>query len=224
MAPDAYLQALFGALLSQVGIAWEGRVVAGRIPQGATPLTTWESDPMALIVRDINKFSNNVMAQQVFLTLALQAGAIPADFTNAAATTRTWLDAHGLAMPALVLDNGCGLSRTARIAAVDVNRLLRAAWAGPVMPEFVASLPLAGEDGTLARRFAGTPDAGMVRAKTGTLRDVLSLAGYVLTPNGRHRTVVAMINHPRALDGWAAIDVLLSLARAPDWPTGAGTA
>ena len=212
MPPDAYLQALFGALFSQVGIAWKGQVIAGRIPSSATMLTTWESDPLALIVRDINKFSNNVMAQQVFLTLALQSGANPADFVNAAAATRTWLDAHQLSMPDLVLDNGCGLSRTARISAGDVNRLLRTAWTGPVMPEFVASLPLAGEDGTLARRFAGSPDAGMVRAKTGTLRDVLTLAGYARAADGRRSSLVAMINHPRALNGWGVVDALLSLA------------
>ena len=215
MPPDAYLQAVLGALFKEVGIEWKGQVIAGRVPPGATVLTTWDSDPLALIVRDINKFSNNVMAQQVFLTLALQAGVNPANFPSAAAVTRAWLDEHHLGMPDLVLDNGCGLSRTARISAGDVNRLLRAAWTGPVMPEFVASLPLAGADGTLAHRFAGTPDAGMIRAKTGTLRDVLALAGYARAPDGRRRTLVAMINHPRAPDGWGVIEALMAQALRP---------
>ena len=206
---DAYLQALLHALCAQVGIDWQGEVVSGRLPPGATLLDTWASQPLAQIVRDINKYSNNVMTQQVFLTLALQAGQDPADFANAGVATRQWLDAHRLAMPDLVLDNGCGLSRTARISAGDVTRLLRAAWMGPVMPDFVASLPLAGYDGTLADRFRGSPLAGLVRAKTGTLRDVLALAGYVQTADGARSTVVAIINDARAEHGWGAIDALL---------------
>ena len=211
MPADRYLRALFGALVAEVGIAWSGDVVDGTLPQGATLLTSWASQPLAVIVRDINKYSNNVMAQQLFLTLALQAGQAPADFAKAAAVTRQWLAEHQLSMPGLVLDNGCGLSRRARIRADDVNRLLRAAWMGPVMPEFVASLPLAGEDGTLRRRFFRRPQTGLVRAKTGTLDGVLALAGYVQTGSGAHSTVVALIDDPRAADGWAAIDALLDV-------------
>ncbi|OIQ82072.1 D-alanyl-D-alanine carboxypeptidase DacB precursor [mine drainage metagenome] len=206
---DSYLHALLGALFAQVGIDWHGEVVDGRVPAGATRLDSWASQPLAQIVRDINKFSNNVMAQQLFLTLALQAGHTPADFADAAAVTRQWLEAHALAMPDLRLDNGCGLSRDSRISADDLTRLLRAAWMGPVMPDFVASLPLAGYDGTLASRYRNTPLAGLVRAKTGTLRDVLALAGYVQTADGARSSVVALINDPRAERGWDAIDALL---------------
>ncbi len=206
---DSYLHALLGALFAQAGIDWRGEVVDGRVPPGATLLDSWASQPLAQIVRDINKFSNNVMAQQVFLTLALQAGHRPADFATAGAVARQWLDSHALAMPDLVLENGCGLSRDARISADDVTRLLRAAWMGPVMPEFVASLPLAGYDGTLDERFRGSPLAGLVRAKTGTLRDVVALAGYVQTAADERSTFVALINDPRAEHGWDAIDALL---------------
>ena len=214
LAPDAYLQALLSTLFAQAGIDWHGKVVNGRVPPGATLLDSWSSQPLAQIVRDINKFSNNVMTQQLFLTLALQAGRAPADFAAAADVTRQWLDAHALPMPDLVLDNGCGLSRDSRISADDLTRLLRAAWAGLVMPEFVASLPMAGDDGTLAARYRGTPLAGRVRAKTGSLRDVLALAGYVQGADGARSSVVALINDARADQGWGAIDALLEHALA----------
>ena len=213
MPADAFVQGILAALFAQVGIAWSGQVVSGRLPPTASLLTTWESEPLAVVVRDINKYSNNVMAQQVFLTLALQTYGPPADFARAAQATHQWLNAHQLAMPDLVLDNGCGLSRIARISAGDINRLLRAAWASPVMPEFIASLPLAGEDGTLKRRFEGSPQAGWVHAKTGSLRNVLSLAGYVQSPTtGRRATVVAVINDANALGGWGAVEALLDEA------------
>ncbi len=212
MSADRFAQAILAAVFAQVGIQWNGQVVSGRLPSTATLLTRWKSEPLAVIVRDINKYSNNVMAQQVFLQLAVQTLGMPADFSKAAQATTQWLDTHQLAMPDLVLDNGCGLSRIARISASDINRLLRAAWTSPVMPEFVSSLPLAGEDGTLKRRFAESPETGLIHAKTGSLRNVLSIAGYVQTPAGKRLTVTALINDPRAAGGWGAIEALLDEA------------
>ncbi len=212
MPADRFVQAVLGAVFRQAGIDWQGRVVSGRVPAGANLLTTWESQPLAVLVRDIDKFSNNVMAQQVFLTLALHAKRAPADFARAAAVTRGWLDAHGLAMPDLVLGNGCGLSRRARASARDLERLLRAAWHSPLMPEFLASLPLAGEDGTLRERLRSPGLQGMLHAKTGTLDGVLGLAGYLQAPDGRRRSVVALINDAHAARAWPALRALLEHA------------
>lgn len=213
MPRNAYARALLRAVFDQVGIAWHGDVVSGTLPPGATLLTTWESEPLAVILRDINKYSNNVMAQQVFLTLGLQAGGAPATFAKAQQMVANWLAGNGLAMPGLVMDNGCGLSRIARISALNINDLLQAAWRSPLMPEFLATLPLAGEDGTLRRRFADRPEAGLVHAKTGTLDDVLALAGYVQSPTtGARSTLVVIINDPRASAGWPAVEALIDHA------------
>ncbi|MBU6439750.1 MAG: D-alanyl-D-alanine carboxypeptidase/D-alanyl-D-alanine-endopeptidase [Betaproteobacteria bacterium] len=208
MPADDFVQAVLGAVLRDAGIEWTGTVVSGRIPPGAHLLSTWESEPLAVLVRDIDKYSNNVMAQQVFLTLALHAGLAPADFGRAAQVVQQWLGTQGLAMPDLVLDNGCGLSRVARISASDLDRLLGAAWRGPLMPEFVSSLPLSGEDGTLRRRLGGRL-RGMLHAKTGTLDGVLALAGYLQGDDGRRRSVVALVNDPRAELAWPALQALL---------------
>ena len=210
VSDNAYVQRLLGALFAQVGIEWKGQVRTAPLPADATELTVWESPALAVLVRDINKFSNNVMAQRVFLTLALQAGAQRATWALAQQAVTQWLAAHHLTMPGLVLDNGCGLSRTARISAADLNALLRAAWNSPVMPEFVSSLPLAGEDGTLRRHFRDPDTAGRIHAKTGSLDGVLSLAGYAQTRAGQRYTFAALVNDPRAGGAWPALEAFVN--------------
>ena len=214
VAPDvganAYVRHLLAALFAQVGIEWKGQVRSAALPGDAAELTVWESPPLGVIVRDINKYSNNVMAQQVFLTLALQAGAQRATWEGAAQAVQQWLSAHNLPMPGLVLDNGSGLSRTARVSADDLNALLRAAWGSTVMPEFIASLPLAGEDGTLRRHFRDPDTAGRIHAKTGSLDGVLSLAGYAQAQGGRRYTFAALVNDPRADGAWPALEALVN--------------
>ena len=107
------------------------------------------------------------------------------------------------------MDNGAGLSREARITAAQLGRLLQQAWALPVMPEFMASLPIAGVDGTLRRQQSRA--TGRAHLKTGSLRDVMAQAGYVTTAPGRRWVVVALVNHPNA---GAARPVLQALL---DW-------
>ncbi|WP_298289651.1 D-alanyl-D-alanine carboxypeptidase/D-alanyl-D-alanine-endopeptidase [Thiomonas sp.] len=210
VSDNAYVQRLLGALFAQVGIAWQGRVRTAPLPATASELTVWESPALAVVVRDINKYSNNVMAQQVFLTLALAAGAQRATWAGAQQAVQQWLSTHGLPMPGLVLDNGCGLSRTARVSAADLNALLRAAWHSAVMPEFVASLPLAGEDGTLRRHFRDADTAGRIHAKTGSLDGVLTLAGYAQARSGRRYTFAALVNDPRAGGAWPALQAFVN--------------
>ncbi|MGA8009139.1 MAG: D-alanyl-D-alanine carboxypeptidase/D-alanyl-D-alanine-endopeptidase [Thiomonas sp.] len=210
VSDNAYVQRLLGALFAQVGIVWKGRVRTANLPADATELTVWESPALAVLVRDINKYSNNVMAQQVFLSLALQAGAQRATWAGAAQAVEQWLSTNNLPMPGLVLDNGCGLSRTARISAADLNALLRAAWNSPVMPEFVSSLPLAGEDGTLRRHFSDPDTAGRIHAKTGSLDGVLSLAGYAQARGGKRYTFAALVNDPRAGGAWPALEAFVN--------------
>lgn len=210
VSDNAYVQRLLGALFAQVGIEWKGQVRTAPLPAEAAELTVWDSPALAVLVRDINKYSNNVMAQQVFLTLALQAGAQRATWAGAQQAVEQWLSVHELNMPGLALDNGCGLSRIARISANDLNALLRAAWDSPVMPEFVSSLPLAGEDGTLRRHFRDPDTAGRIHAKTGTLDGVLSLAGYAQTRAGRRYTFAALVNDPRAGGAWPAVEAFVN--------------
>ena len=109
-------------------------------------------------LRDMNKASSNLMAQQVLLSMARAAGVPAPSPETAAAWLQAWLDAHAGTTSPTRLTNGSGLSRENRISPAQLAALLRWAWAQPWMPEFLASLPVAGLDGTLSRRLKDTFD------------------------------------------------------------------
>jgi D-alanyl-D-alanine carboxypeptidase/D-alanyl-D-alanine-endopeptidase (penicillin-binding protein 4) len=109
----------------------------------------------------------------------------------------------------LVIENGSGLSRSERISARTMGRMLVAAFRSPVMPEFIASMPLVGLDGTMRNRLRAQGVAGHAHIKTGSLRDVRAIAGYVLSASGKRYAVVAIINHEHAHQAQAAHDALL---------------
>jgi D-alanyl-D-alanine carboxypeptidase/D-alanyl-D-alanine-endopeptidase (penicillin-binding protein 4) len=110
-----------------------------------------------------------------------------------------------------VIENGSGLSRIERSSAATIAAVLHAAWRSPVMPEFVASLPVVAADGTMKKRLLGERVAGRAHIKTGLLQDVRSIAGYVLDRHGRRHLVVMIINHPRASsEGQPALDAMLA--------------
>jgi len=117
-------------------------------------------------------------------------------------------------MPELVLDNGAGLSRVSRISAASLARLLTAAWQSPWMPEYVSSLAISGLDGTLTRRLRRPPARGVAHLKTGSLRDVRALAGYVQGASGKRYIVVSLVNHDQAQAAQSFEDALITwLAR-----------
>ncbi len=210
--PVGYGARLVAALWRELGGRVQGRVRDGRMPAGLKPAFELRSPPLAEVVRDINKFSNNVMAQQLFLTLALQREpAQPASAGAARQTLRRWV-AERIGEPGpgeLVIDNGSGLSRQARVSAQWLAHLLQHAWSSPVMPELLSSLPVIGLDGTMRRSRAS---AGRAHLKTGSLRDVAALAGYVLADDGRRLVFVAVIHHPGAGAARPALDALVQWA------------
>ena len=204
-----YVGAVFKALWTELGGTWSGVVRDGPMPADARVLAERESPALAEVIRDINKYSNNVMARELFLSLAAEATKQPANTERAQRTVRGFYAAKGIAMPELVVENGSGLSRRERISAGSMGRVLQAAWSSPVMPEFIASLPLVGFDGTMRRRLNLRTVAGQAHIKTGTLADVRAVAGYVLAASGRRYAVVMLVNHANANAAQPAQDALL---------------
>ncbi len=204
-----YAYGVFGELWRELGGSIKGGVRHGTAPADARLVAGIESSSLAEIVRDINKYSNNVMARHLYLTLGLEAGKRPVRPEDGEAAIRAWLETKGLRFPELVLENGSGLSRRERLSAESLGRLLQAAWTSPVMPEFIASLPLTATDGTMKKRLNGNGVAGQAHIKTGSLEGVKAVAGYVLDRNGRRQAVVFLINHTNAQAGQAAQDALL---------------
>ena len=209
LPPDQQVAGVLRELWNEMGGAWTGQVREGALPEDARLLHTHESAPLAAMVRDINKYSNNVMARQLYLTLSSAANEPPARAELAAEAVRHWLAVKAISAPELSIENGAGLSRSDRLSAGSLAALLQAAWKSPVMPEFIASLPLAGIDGTFRKRLVGEPVSGQAHMKTGLLSDARTMAGYVLDRSGRRHVVVMLMNHPHAPEAEAAGDALL---------------
>ncbi len=204
---DKHAASLIVSVWQELGGRLGGRVRPGDTPAAAEVVLQYESLPLSQAVQGVNKFSNNVMARQVFLSL--DAGAAPATTAGAGRRIQAWLASLGLDCPELVLDNGSGLSRRERISAASLNALLHAAWLRPAMPEFLASLPLAGIDGTMKKRLKDSAASGRARIKTGYLNGVRAAAGYVFDAQGGRHAVSVIINDARAAEGAPAIDALL---------------
>jgi D-alanyl-D-alanine carboxypeptidase/D-alanyl-D-alanine-endopeptidase (penicillin-binding protein 4) len=204
-----YVYGIFKSLWAEMGGTLQGSWRDGVVPEGAVQLTSGESPPLADIVRDINKYSNNVMARQLFLTLARHDSTLPASTARAAAAVHGWLEESGVALPELVLENGSGLSRKERISAGGMVRLLVAAYASPVMPEFIASMPIVAYDGTMKRHTGLASMSGQGHIKTGSLNEVRTIAGYVQDRAGRRYAVAFFLNHPNAENAAAAQDAFL---------------
>jgi len=220
--PEDYVAGMIRHLWAELGGSWLGTVREGTASPAARLVYLHESEPLGEIVRDINKFSNNVMARQLYLTLAAEQGGPPARPEQAFDSIKQWLTTKGVKAPELVMENGSGLSRIERISAGNLAALLQAAWSSPVMPEFIASLPVVAADGTMRKRLRGERVAGNAHIKTGLLNDVYSIAGYVLDRNRRRYVVVMFVNHPRAPEAQAALDALVTWTY--DGPRGSGSA
>lgn len=203
--PPSYDARALQAAWADLGGELKGSVRDAQAPTGA-PSFVVNSPPLSEVVRDINTYSNNVMAQQLFLTLGLH---VRGQGTPEAAreVLREWLSATLGHDPATaVIDNGSGLSRRARLSASQLTALVQAGWRSGAMPQWLASLPRAGENGTARRMNAG---GARWYLKTGSLRDVTGVAGVVVTRDGRRYAVAAIVNHPQAHRGRGAIEALL---------------
>jgi serine-type D-Ala-D-Ala carboxypeptidase/endopeptidase (penicillin-binding protein 4) len=190
-----YAFGTFVELWRQSGGDFSGNLRIEPAPADAQPFAAFDSLSLGEVVRLINKFSNNLMARHVFLTLGEERFGAPATLEKGAQAIADWAHARGLALSDMVIDNGSGLSRITRISALEMAGVLRAAYRSRYAPEFVASLPLAGIDGTLKSRMLAT-SAGSVRLKTGTLDGVSGVAGYVTSAAGKTYVLVSLVNDP----------------------------
>lgn len=234
-----YTFGLFRQLWEEQGGIFRGNVSTGIAPQGIPPLEVHESPPLSDIVRDINKYSNNTAARQLYLALGLTNGikgmTTASGNGRAIGTTtdgamgkvddrniqpratlaksdiaiRWWLASRQLSFPELIMENGSGLSRNERISVGHLGQLLLAAFHSPIMPEFISSLPIAAVDGTMKKRLNGSTTAGQAHIKTGLLEGVKTMAGYVLNKSGKRMVVVFFINHPKSGNAQPAMDALL---------------
>jgi len=193
-----YVYGLFRSLWEEIGGSLTGSWRLGQVPDKARLWVNFKSVPLADVTRNINKYSNNVMSRNLLLTLGAEYVGTPARPAGGSRAIRDWLQDAGLEVPQLVITNGAGLSRDARLTARGLGQLLEHMYSSPVAAEFKASLPIAGTDGTVRRRFRGVGKRGQLRLKTGLLRNVRAIAGYAQTAPGKTWVVVLLHNHGSA--------------------------
>jgi D-alanyl-D-alanine carboxypeptidase/D-alanyl-D-alanine-endopeptidase (penicillin-binding protein 4) len=209
LLPPDFDVALLQALWQELGGTLRGTIRHDSAPAGAQILIADESVPLSEVVRTMNKWSNNVIARQLLANLG-RTEPPPADMVAVGVeAARQSLSDAKIEVSGLVIDNGSGLSRIARIRADSLGTLLVRAWQRPWMPEFIASLPIVGRDGTTRKRLIDSPSRGYAHIKTGSINDVRAIAGYVLDRHGLRHAVVMMVNHPEAGNARQAPDALI---------------
>lgn len=196
-----FIDRIFRSQWRELGGRFSGVTRESAAPSGTRMLAEHRSRALPEIVRDINKPSDNALTRSLYLTMGSLAVDGDKATTSAArgdGVVRGWLRERGISDSGLVLDNGSGLSRTERLPPrllADVLRVMsRSEWA----PEYLSSLPIVGVDGTMRNRLKDSTATGRARVKTGTLRDVVSVAGYVRNADGEPYILVALINDPQA--------------------------
>jgi D-alanyl-D-alanine carboxypeptidase/D-alanyl-D-alanine-endopeptidase (penicillin-binding protein 4) len=196
-APD-YTFGLFKELWSELGGQLGGDLRRGAVPDELDPIVIWNSVPMSDVIKSINKFSNNLMTRHLLLTLGAEVLGPPATVEKGIEAINNYLELKSLDSKQLSLSNGAGLSRDTRITAVLLNEVMQSAWASPYMPEYVASLPLNGMDGTMRNRARGSKMSGRMHVKTGSLDEVSAVNGFVYSQSNRVFAVTGMVNHELA--------------------------
>jgi serine-type D-Ala-D-Ala carboxypeptidase/endopeptidase (penicillin-binding protein 4) len=210
LQPTTYAFGTFVELWRQSGGQFEGKLRVESTPADAKPLYTLDSLSLAEIVRLTNKHSNNLMARHLLLTLARERYGDPATLEKGASVIAEWSRERGFDLSGVDIDNGSGLSRSTHITVLQMAKILSAAYHSTFAPEYLASFPLAGMDGTLRSRMKNSP-AGSVRLKTGHLDGVSGVAGYVTASTGKTFVLVSLVNNVRA-DFGAAEPVHAALA------------
>jgi serine-type D-Ala-D-Ala carboxypeptidase/endopeptidase (penicillin-binding protein 4) len=207
-----FIQAFFKSAWVAAGGRYSGqaRFVKDMNLKNLKPWFVWESPrDLAEVVRDVNKFSNNVMARQLLLQTSYEMTKLPATHERARNAVVTWLKNRGLQFSEMHIENGSGLSRSERISAFHLATLLKHAALSPVASILKESFPVAGVDGTMRSRLSRDPIAGNAWIKTGSIAAVRSLAGYVRSASGRDLVVVVLVNGPKAEGSYQFQDQIL---------------
>ncbi len=215
---NTYIDRLFRVLWTNVGGRLTGTVREGTAEATSRILDSHAGRSVAELMHPVLKQSDNPITRVLYAQLGAQRRGSETTATRAQQAVRAWLAQRGIDDTGLVLDNGSGLSRSERITPAQLAGALRAALNSPWSPEYLAGFPIVGVDGGMRRRLAGTSAVGRARLKTGSLRDVAALAGYVHDASGALCIVVAMVNHPNA-KGEIARPILDAVV---EWTTNTG--
>lgn len=196
--PPRYFATLLKEYMAKEGVVVRGGIRTGEnaaVPANSTPLFDFASEPLGVIVRDLNKFSNNFTAEQILKSLGAWRYGAPGTAQKGLDAVGEFLEKNGVAKGSWTIRNGSGLARDNKVSPRTFVQALSAAYDDfEVRGDFVASMGIAGEDGTLAHRMIGTPAEGNIRAKTGTVDGSTCIAGYARAANGHTLAFAILMN------------------------------
>src|SRR5437867_4302292 len=196
--PALYALAAFQELAARQGFVVRGKPRRAAIPEEAVELFRFDSNPLARILRHLNKNSNNFIAETLLKTLGAQFVGIPGSTAKGLEVLREYLTRIGVSAEGIALADGSGLSHENRVTARALVQTLKAMNEDfELWPEFLASLPIAGVDGTLQRRFRNEDLLRKVRAKTGKISGVTSLSGYAVNERDETFAFAILMNDYR---------------------------
>jgi D-alanyl-D-alanine carboxypeptidase/D-alanyl-D-alanine-endopeptidase (penicillin-binding protein 4) len=182
-APLPYAGNCLRAALRSQRITGALRVRTSNPPTGIPVLITHESEPLGTLLGPLGKSSDNFYAEMLLKVVGAHASHQPGSSQAGTERSQALLEQAGVPRGAATLVNGSGLFKGGAIAPDHLVKLLLAMYQNPALrPEYISQLAVAGKDGTLRTRFQGLAHPRAIRAKTGTLDDVIALSGYVLGP------------------------------------------
>lgn len=194
--PLRYTQELIKTRLNQLHITLDGQVLLGNAPSNSLLIATHESAPITQLMAETLKPSDNLFADSLFLHAAEKLHGSPVDWADAQRTIKEFLQRQtGLNLNNAVLIDGSGLSRQDLLTPAQTVGLLRYLHDRfPLAYEYISALPIAGQDGTLKKRFSKPNQRGLVRAKTGSMTGIMSLSGYLYTANAHTLAFAIYVN------------------------------
>lgn len=212
--PARFAGSVLKDMLIQNGVAVAGGVRRGQLPAGVTEISRFQSKPLSEIVRDMNKFSNNFIAEQLTKHMGAVKKGRPGSTAKGIEVIEDCLSSLGIPKGTYTLENGSGLSSVSRISASQLVKVLSSSYRShKLQPDFIESLSILGIDGTM-KSWRGEPNLhGWLRAKTGSLANVSCLSGYVPMQNGEVAAFAILANGFKR-GKYSAHDAMLMIASA----------
>ncbi len=205
--PARYTIATFYTLLQKVGISVAGGVEIGTAAPNAIQLYRYTSPPLSMILKELNTYSNNFIAEQVIKTIAAEKTSLPGSHAEGLRLVNEFLQQAGINTQGVVLADGSGLSRDNRVTAqIMTNILTMMPKRFDIGPDFMSSLRVLGANGVESHRLVDSPAHGKIRAKTGTLDGLSSLVGYVPSATGQVFAFALLLNNNNC--GYTGADIV----------------
>jgi len=202
--PQRYTALAFQRFLHQAGVRVTGKVKQGRVPEYAPLILDHKSPPLGQILRGLNKFSNNFVAEQILKTLGAQFKGEPGTTENGVLLLQEYMQELGYTPDQYRMVDGSGLSKTNLVTPDQVIALLEDAHSDlSIFPEFISALGVMGLDGSVMDRMHHKKEAQKIRVKTGTLNHVSALSGYFQSQDGERFAFSILLNDVKCSNGRA---------------------